>query len=138
MCPHRVTCTRCGQETGETEEQINVAPQPCPRCGSGEKTVHVVARDDIKLGVKEWTRVKAKDDRFRREDKLRRDFVSGDELHLKSGKWYKKERIIDRDSDTYKEVVSDPSTGEEKHHCEEPLSDHKGHGSANKKRGGSP
>jgi len=52
------------------------------------------------------------------------------DLHWKSGKWMKLERIIDRAKNWYKEVVTDPRTGEVVHRCEEPLSDHKGHGSA--------
>ncbi|HUK55579.1 MAG TPA: zinc ribbon domain-containing protein, partial [Nitrospiria bacterium] len=63
----------------------------------------------------------------------RRDFFHGDDLHKKSGKWYKKERIIDKDNDQYKEVISDPETGEIIHECQEPLSEHRNHGSAKNK-----
>ena len=31
---------------------------------------------------------------------------------------------LDRERDTYREVVTDPETGELIHHCEEPLSEH--------------
>ena len=133
MCYRRVTCTSCKKETGETEEKINQNPKPCPYCGSIEKTVHVVARDDIKLDLKESVRGKAKDDRYRSKDKLRRDFFHGDDLHRESGKWYKKDRIIDKDNDHYKEIVTDPETGGIVHECEEPLSEHRGHGSAKNK-----
>ena len=37
---------------------------------------------------------------------------------------------IDRENDQYQEVVTDPSTGEAVHRCEEPLSQHTGHGDA--------
>lgn len=43
-----------------------------------------------------------------------------------------KERLIDWGNDRYKEVVTDPETGIIVHHCEEPLSKHRGHGSAKK------
>jgi hypothetical protein len=56
--------------------------------------------------------------------------VKGDDLRKKSGKWYTKERIIDRKNDLYKEIVRNPETGEIIHHCEELLSKHIGHGSA--------
>jgi hypothetical protein len=43
-------------------------------------------------------------------------------------------RIIDREKDLYKEVVKDPDTGEIVHECEEPLSQHIGHGTAKCKK----
>ena len=46
----------------------------------------------------------------------------------------KKERLIDRAKDHYKEVVTDPDTGSVVHQCDEPLSQHRGHGSAKKKK----
>ena len=42
-------------------------------------------------------------------------------------------RTIDRDNDRYFEKITDYETGEIIHHCEEPLSQHQGHGSAKKK-----
>ena len=42
------------------------------------------------------------------------------------------ERVIDREKDSYKEIVTDPITGEVTHHCGEPLSKHQGYGSAKK------
>lgn len=44
-----------------------------------------------------------------------------------------KQRIIDRDNDHYFEQVTDYETGEVIHHCEEPLSQHQGHGDAKRK-----
>jgi len=60
--------------------------------------------------------------------------LSGDDLHRKSGKWMKKERLIDRANDRYKEVVTDPETGSVVHQSEEPLSQHRGYGSAKKNK----
>jgi|SRR4030042_4570078 predicted RNA-binding Zn-ribbon protein involved in translation (DUF1610 family) len=134
MCSRKITCTRCGHETGETEEQQNSHPQPCPHCGSEERTVHVDVSDDLKVDVKEEVVRKIKVDSYRSKDKIRNVLFSGDDLHHQSGKWNKKERVIDRDNDSYKEIVSDPTTGEVIHRCEERLSDHQGHGSAKKKR----
>lgn len=44
-----------------------------------------------------------------------------------------KQRVIDRDNDHYFEKVTDYETGEVIHHCEEPLSQHQGHGDAKRK-----
>jgi hypothetical protein len=68
------------------------------------------------------------------EGKTLAEGLSGDDLHRKSGKWMKKERLINRAEDRYKEVITDPETGGVVHHCDEPLSQHRGHGSAKKKK----
>lgn len=44
-----------------------------------------------------------------------------------------KQRVIDRDNDQYFEKVTDYETEEVIHHCEEPLSQHQGHGDAKRK-----
>jgi hypothetical protein len=59
----------------------------------------------------------------------------GDDLHRKSGRWFRLERIIDRARDWYREVISDRRTGHVIHHVEEPLSKHIGHGTARKPAG---
>lgn len=45
------------------------------------------------------------------------------------------QRLIDRDNDVYRETVTDYESGEIIYHCEEPLSEHQGHGSAKPKKG---
>lgn len=134
MSSKTIKCTRCGKETGETEEQTNNDPKPCPYCGSMEKTVEIRVHEKVTLNLKDRIREKVKNDSYRSKDKLRREFIRGDELHKKSGKWYKKVREIDKDSDQYKEVITDPETGEITHECEEPLSEHRNHGSAKNKK----
>lgn len=133
MSSKTIKCTRCGRETGETEKQINSAPKPCPYCGSIEKTVKICVHEKVTLNLKKRIRGKVKNDSYRSKDKLRREFIRGDELHKKSGKWNKKVREIDKDNDLYKEVIVDPETGEIIHECEEPLSEHINHGSAKNK-----
>ena len=59
--------------------------------------------------------------------------IRGD-LYRKIGRWMRLERVIDRENDAYKEVVIDPKTGEEVYRCEEPLSQHLGHGDDRKNR----
>jgi hypothetical protein len=55
---------------------------------------------------------------------------AGDDLHRKTGRWMQLHRIIDRARNWYAEVVTDPETGKIVHRCEEPLTEHRGHGSA--------
>ena len=73
--------------------------------------------------------MKVKDPTSTAKGKIKIEQLIGDDLHRKSGKWYKKARVIDRENDKYLETVTYPETGEVIHHCEEPLSDHFGHGS---------
>lgn len=61
------------------------------------------------------------------------ELVTGHELFRKLGAWVKKIRIIDRDKDYYLEEIVDPNTDQVIHRCEEPLSQHWGHGDARKK-----
>ncbi|MFA5367682.1 MAG: hypothetical protein WC333_07380 [Dehalococcoidia bacterium] len=53
---------------------------------------------------------------------------SGSSWSRKFQKWMHLNRIIDRENDKYEELVINPETGEEIHRCEEPLSQHIGHG----------
>lgn len=124
-------CTDCGEPL---DEEVSSAPEnsPCPKCGSQKKTVCLSFSEDINLQLKDSLRGKVKDVTKTGKEKLRKDFLTGDDLHRKSGKWYKKDRCIDKDNDHYKEMVVDPENGEVIHHCEEPLREHRGHGSAKK------
>jgi len=45
-------------------------------------------------------------------------------------RFVQKQRVIDRESDRYVERVADPDTGEVLRDVDEPLSAHRGHGSA--------
>ena len=51
------------------------------------------------------------------------------------GKWSHRLKLEDKKSDKYLEIITNPETGEILHKCEEPLSQHQGHGSAKKKIG---
>ncbi len=60
--------------------------------------------------------------------------VTGDDFHRETAKWMNLSRVYDREHDLYKEIVTDPITGEVVHECIEPLSEHTGHGSAKHKK----
>jgi hypothetical protein len=66
--------------------------------------------------------------------KLEFELRLGDTLQHATGKYAHHERLIDRKNDLYREHVEDPDTGEVIHHNEEPLSEHRGHGSAKSSR----
>jgi len=114
-------CKKCGYKSEKSEI-------PCPKCGGNEREISIVLSDNIEIHEKLVGKAKHNGSK-----KPFHEVVSGDDFHRKSGKWNKKERVIDRDNDRYKEIINDKETGEEIHRCEEPLSKHTGHGSAKKK-----
>ncbi len=57
------------------------------------------------------------------------------DFHRASGKERHLEMVIDREHDRYFKRAVDPETGETVHLLEEPLSEHRGRGSARRKRG---
>ena len=121
-----VQCGACGALLAETLNLPAEQRKPCPSCGSTARHFSVNVSDTLhfreSLGVKHKNAA----------GKTLAESVAGDDLHRKSGKWMKKERVIDHANDHYKEVVTDPETGEVVHQCEEPLSSHVGHGSDKK------
>lgn len=121
----RSNCGECGAEISEVP---NVQPEqrkPCPSCGSILRAIQVSISERVVIREKLGLKARHKDAK-----KPYIESVSGDDLHRKTGKWMKLSRLIDRENNHYREEIKDPSTGEIIHHCEEPLSDHKGHGSA--------
>ena len=74
--------------------------------------------------------MKVKTPSFPGKGHIRIEQQAGEELYRASGKWFQKERIIDRENDRYVERYTDTETGVVTRHCDEPLSQHVGHGSA--------
>lgn len=120
-----VSCAQCGRVITEGATEPIKARRPCPSCGSTTRNIKVLAQDGAilreKLGMK-----------ARRPGRSRPYFeaVCGADLHRKTGRWMHKSRIIDRENDLYQELVVDPGTGNVVHECREPLSAHRGHGTA--------
>jgi len=120
-----VQCGKCLELLEESPHLPADQRLPCPHCGSRSRHFNVAVSDSIKHHSK--LNLKA-----RRPD-LKKPFVEqvvGDDLHRKTGRWMKLERVIDRLKDWYHERVTDPGTDTIVHETDEPLSDHTGHGSA--------
>jgi len=125
----KITCMGCGEKL---DNSYNMNPnKPCPKCGSKEQNITLTTSDSVELH--DCIKGKVKDSRYPSKKKIRQKFLQGDDKRKSDGKWMEKERLVDKDNDKYKEVVTDPETGKIVHHCEEPLSEHTGHGSAKKK-----
>lgn len=124
-----VHCAKCDQPIHDPSGIKPEDRKPCPNCGSTVRRFIREVSDSFTL--KSQLGFKAK--RARAE----RPFIEGlggDDQHRNSGKWMRKERVIDREKDKYKEVVTDPETGKVIHRREEALSKHVGHGNAKKKK----
>lgn len=117
-----IYCKNCGQKLSEGDIV-------CPKCGIKKRDIALTFKEEIELHDQIQGKVKEKGIK-----RPVQEFKVGDDFHRKSGKWYHREMYIDRKGDFYKEFVKDKTTGEVVHKCEEPLSNHKGHGSAKHKR----
>ena len=125
----KIECDDCGNLL--PNEWIHVEKREnCPQCGSSSKRISIGITDRIDFPVKESLSGKVKDSNYNSKKNPRYEFFEGDELRRSDGKWITKKRIIDKNNDSYFEEVVDPETGKVIHKCEEPLSEHFGHGSA--------
>ena len=122
----------CGKCKSPLEEDPHIPPDqriPCPSCGSTARIFQVSIHDSIvmksKLGMKA---------KHPAGGKPFIEQVTGDDLHRKTNKWMNLSRVYDREKDLYKEIITDPITGEVVHECIEPLSKHTGHGDAKYKK----
>jgi len=118
----------CGKYGLSLDEPSNLAPvqrTPCPACGSAVRDISVFAEDYAE--VRERVGLKVRKAGVR---KPVLETVSGDDLTVATGRWVHRERTIDRAGDRYRERVVDPLTGDVIRDVDEPLSGHRGRGSA--------
>lgn len=125
-----IECADCGAKVdgrGDTPAQ-RIA---CSRCGSTKRNYHVSISETVT--VRTGIGVKAK--RAGEKKPYIEDLSVPD--HSRSlGKLVHRARVIDRDNDQYLEKITDYESGEVIHQCEEPLSQHQGHGCAKPKKDG--
>ena len=124
-----VRCLDCGTALPEDQaEQASAAP--CPSYGSLRRSVTLHISD--RVPVYESLRGKTRRPALPSKKKTRVDFIERDVKRKSDGKRLRHSRHIGRDEDRYVETLVDPQSGEILHHCEEPLSQHRGHGSDKK------
>jgi hypothetical protein len=123
-----VRCANCNGPIDEPPDLPAEARQPCPTCGGKTRAFEASASDTFP--VREKIGFKHRD----AKRKMIAQGVNGADLFRKIGKWMHLERFFDHRGDRYVETVTDPETGEVIHQCDEPLSQHQGHGSAKKRR----
>ena len=127
MTHDTVVCTDCGALI-DTATDTPENRTPCTACGKIRRTFNMFIEEKIIL--RDGLGMKAKrpgESRPYVEDKAMPSFSH------RLGKHVLREQVIDRDNNRYFEKVSDYESGEIIHHSEEPLSEHRGHGTAKEK-----
>lgn len=127
-----VYCGSCGWQVPDPKAWMHspvAQRQPCPSCGSLDEWIAELSVTD-NVQAREFVGLKGK--RLGRKKPVY-ELQDGDQLERSTGRWMKKRRIIDYDRDLYEETVVDAETGEVRHVCREPLSEHWGHGSAKRR-----
>lgn len=121
---YNLTCGKCGN----IFYSINTN-EICPRCGDTNPKNYMPR---LLNGVKLTQEIKiVKRDAKNNKKILEMQFR--DEKPQVDGTTAMFRRIIDKEKDDYQELVVVNQTGEIKHICHEPLSEHQGHGSAKNK-----
>ena len=123
----KVKCKDCGFYLNMPS---NAERPPCPACGSTTHAFILEAGAAAYHFVQGKARLKHKDVNH----KLIREVITGPDLCRKDGKWKQLHRSLDHKADLYREIVTDPESGGIVHQCEEPLSEHRGHGDDKKNR----
>ena len=126
-----VSCTSCGESLSSEWARESNSNNVCPKCGGSAKAINMGIQDTV--DIRESLKAKLKDPSLPSHKNPRVEVFSGDDLRKSNGQWMKKNRVIDKRNDQYKEIVVDPKTGEVIHHNEEPLWEHYGHCSAKPK-----
>ena len=128
MTRDTVECSDCGALI-DTESDTPENRTPCSVCGKNGRTFNVFIEETIIL--RDGLGVKAKrpgESRPYVEDKAMPSFSH------RLGKHVLREQVIDRDNNRYFEKITDYESGEIIHHNEEPLTEHRGHGTAKVKK----
>jgi DNA-directed RNA polymerase subunit RPC12/RpoP len=126
--PETVKCNKCGIVLNETSDTQPDKRVPCPSCGSTSRLFAHTAI--VTVGLVVGANMKGK------HAGAKKPFIeqsSGKDFWRDMGKFVDRIMVIDREHDLYQEIVKDPINDIIIRYCLEPLSKHRGHGSAKKK-----
>lgn len=119
-------CQQCGNPLNAAADNTEVAPAKCPLCGS---TVRLIEAN-IEARMSPYAANLRGKGREAPGRKPFVDFFTGSKWWWKASRWASRDWTADRRNDRWYEKVADPISGEIIHECDEPLSQHVGHGSA--------
>jgi predicted RNA-binding Zn-ribbon protein involved in translation (DUF1610 family) len=114
MTDEQFTCPNCG-----TEYPLASSVAPCPTCG---KKVHRVTHQATSKSYPDMEARGIPPGRGR--SKFFTRVQSGYEWFRKAGRWHKRERVIDRRGNRYREYIEDAETGEVIRDKEQRLDEH--------------
>lgn len=120
-----VICGNCGEHITEEVDPPVGPRKPCPVCGSSNRKFEIDIGGEIT--PRSLFKFKA---RHQAGGKPFAWGTVGSDLYRKTGQWMRLERFFDRINDWYREHISVRESGVVVRHVEEPLSQHRGHGSA--------
>ena len=121
-----VHCSECRHEFSDFEAALREDPSPCPACDSTARTAYLTLVDTV--SVHESMALKARPAGGGRPfleaiyDKL--------EVFRQTGRQHVVTRVINRLEDKYDELIVNHASGEVIREVHEPLSQHRGYGSA--------
>ena len=124
-----VYCSECNQKIRNIHE-------PCPVCGSENKRIYASCNAIMKT----FSNIgKMKNVTYDKDGKKKKIWTYESkymENYFDPESTVHRVRVYDFPpfADHYLETVTDVKTGEEIHRCDEPLTDHKNHGSAKKRK----
>ncbi len=127
MSRTEITCGECGELIDEPASTPIDERKPCPRCRSSErdKRVYLTGNQPGPTShLSAEVRHGAKGEVAPHQETKIGSVWSGERGRMV--KWY---RDINREANRYRERIVDPETGEVLRDVDEPLSDHRGHGS---------
>ena len=131
MTAGAVKCGACGTSLDEPSDRPAEARKPCDACGATVRRFEISLEGSLTLRSSIGTKLR----RGGRGRPVVKSF-GGDDLTVSTGRWVHRDRLIDREGDRYRERVVDPQTGDVLRDVDEPLSKHRGHGSAKSGRRG--
>ena len=124
-----VWCGECGEQLDESPSTPIEERIPCPNCDSKNRKFGVEINSVVE--VRSGLRAKARSGEAGKPGgKPWMTTMSEPSWSRDRQKWLHREKTENRRDDRYTEVVWDPDTGKIVHQCDEPLSEHRGHGSA--------
>ena len=121
-----ISCSDCGHVFPNNSERM-----PCPNCGSTKRAISVSIHE--KITVRDFIGYRIVNKKVHKKPLV--EHIHKLELQKSTGRTVEKIRTIDRRADEYHEEVVDDLTRKVIHSRREPLSKHKGHGSAKTKKG---
>jgi hypothetical protein len=127
-----VQCSDCGYDFQDFDAALfPTDPLPCPECGASERHAYLELLDFA--AARESTRLVG------RPSEGGKPFLQARHAKLswfqESQRWHVVTRVINRLDDQYDEVITDAETGEIVREVHEPLSQHRGRGSARQREG---